>query len=635
MLRRATAAAVLLTAAIVSAATPRISGQATQTPPVFRAGVDVVQLDVSVLDENRQPVRGLTAEDFTVYERGVPQSVVSFAAIDLPRRPAGRAAWMHEVAPDVMTNHHDAQRVVLILMDDCQTPFDPRVSTIAKTIGHQTIDHLGPSDLAAVIYTAGRRQGQEFTIDRTHLRAAVDRFTPRGGAPTPSPFSASRTSSGRTPLGVDARACPGVRSVSQAFQNAATVLRGWPGWRKTLVFVSPFAPAFHVDTTDALVDRGVWGAVFDAMQEANLTVYQFDPRGLEVGSTIAEDLDLLADATGGRSITRTNAPEDGVPQMFRENSSYYVLGIQPLDGTRNGRFRPVDVRVNRPGLTVRTRAGYFAPSDEAPARPSNRPERPALERAIAGGLPSGDVPMSLAVAPLAGDRPRTGVIHVVAGFGALGLPADGEEIDVLVTAFRDDWKEAGTVTQSVHVTAPRRGGPPHVDIPLELDVPPGRYEIRAALTRTRAGQTGSAYASVVVPDFSREALVLSGVLIEWKDAATSDGNGGRTSGAAAPRATTRRQFTPTDQIAARMTVYQGGRQPPLVTHIEMRIVDDSDRVRASRRLEIQPPSFAEARGAEVQFDVPLTGLEPGEYLVSFDATSARGASVRHVRLSVR
>ncbi|MCC7044857.1 MAG: VWA domain-containing protein [Acidobacteria bacterium] len=633
MLRRATVAVALLTAAITAATAPRTSAQAPQTPPVFRGGVDVVQLDVTVLDERRQPVRGLTADDFTVLERDTPQPIVSFAAIDLPPRPVDSARWVREIAPDVTTNHQDAQRVVVIVMDDCSTPFDPGVSKLAKTIAEQTVDLLGPADLASVVYTATRRLGQEFTSDRIRLRAAVERFVPRGGTPPPSPFSASRTSSGGVAMGNVGGPCMGYRPVPQAMLNIAEVLREYPGWRKTVVFISPHALSFAADSIDTVADVGVWGEVFDAMQEGNVTVYQFDPRGLETSVNMAEDLGMLADATGGRTFRNTNAPETGVPQMFRENSSYYVLGIQPVNLVRNGRFRAIEVRVNRPGLTVRTRAGYYAPRDERPPRPSNRPQPSAVERAIVGALPSGELPMSLTTAPLAGPNSRRPVVQVVAGFTPLGLPVEGEDVDVLVTAFRDDWKEMGTVTQTVRVTPSRaETGPPHVDVPVQLELPPGRYEIRAALSRARAGQTGSAYASVVVPDFGKDPLSLSGVLIvRGRQGSAEDG----VADAATGRATTVRQFLPTEQVSAVVTAHQGGRAPLLSTEVEMRIVDVNDRVRVSRSVTLDPGSFRASRAADLRFDLPLTGLEPGEYLASLTATSARGTARRDVRVVVR
>src|SRR5262249_2589655 len=47
-------------------------GQAQTQPPTFKTGVQLVRIDVSVLDDKRQPVRGSRASDFTVLEDGRP-----------------------------------------------------------------------------------------------------------------------------------------------------------------------------------------------------------------------------------------------------------------------------------------------------------------------------------------------------------------------------------------------------------------------------------------------------------------------------------------------------------------------------------------------------------------------------------
>lgn len=64
---------------VVFAGIPR-----AQQVPQFRAAVDLVHLDVSVLDRDRRPVRGLTADDFVILEDGQPQAVSTFAAIEYP-----------------------------------------------------------------------------------------------------------------------------------------------------------------------------------------------------------------------------------------------------------------------------------------------------------------------------------------------------------------------------------------------------------------------------------------------------------------------------------------------------------------------------------------------------------------------
>ena len=68
---------VLLTIAALAAVVTE--AQAPQNP-TFRSGTDVVRIDVSVLDKNRVPVRGLTTADFTVREEGKPRPVVASAS---------------------------------------------------------------------------------------------------------------------------------------------------------------------------------------------------------------------------------------------------------------------------------------------------------------------------------------------------------------------------------------------------------------------------------------------------------------------------------------------------------------------------------------------------------------------------
>jgi VWFA-related protein len=144
--------------------------------PTFRSAIDIVRLDVSVLDKERLPIRGLTAADFTVLEDGKVQSIVAFDAVDMPDSTEAGALWMRAVAPDVVTNRYAAQRVIVIILDDFNVPIDLWAVQSTKTIARAVIDHMGPEDLAAVVYTVNQHNGQEFTTDRARLVAAVDRF---------------------------------------------------------------------------------------------------------------------------------------------------------------------------------------------------------------------------------------------------------------------------------------------------------------------------------------------------------------------------------------------------------------------------------------------------------------------------
>ena len=125
---------------------------------VFKSGVHLVHLDVSVLDRDRKPVRGLTAADFTVLEDGKPQKIAAFAAVDVPAPPPVTAPWMRSVAPDVRTNEHvnnPEGRLIVVLLDDAMIPFDPFAIKSAKAAARKVIDQIGPADRVAVVFSAG------------------------------------------------------------------------------------------------------------------------------------------------------------------------------------------------------------------------------------------------------------------------------------------------------------------------------------------------------------------------------------------------------------------------------------------------------------------------------------------------
>src|SRR5262249_22021581 len=113
-----------LTVVCFAAALTALTGAQQQQPgqaPVFKAAIDLVHLDVSVLDKDRHPVRGLKQSDFTVTEDGKPQSVAAFSAVDVPANPPRPAVWTGRAAADVQSNEgmDDPQgRLFVLLIDD-------------------------------------------------------------------------------------------------------------------------------------------------------------------------------------------------------------------------------------------------------------------------------------------------------------------------------------------------------------------------------------------------------------------------------------------------------------------------------------------------------------------------------------
>ena len=164
------------------------AGVVAQDPigkPQFRAGVELIQLDVAVLDDNRQPVRGLSAADFTVLDDGVAKPIRAFTPIELAARARStEAAWTADVPPDVATNQVGQQdgRLVIILMDRSIPAHEATFS--AKKIAAAAVDALGPGDLAAVVSTSNGAV-QNLTADRERLLRAINHGDPIPASPPP------------------------------------------------------------------------------------------------------------------------------------------------------------------------------------------------------------------------------------------------------------------------------------------------------------------------------------------------------------------------------------------------------------------------------------------------------------------
>jgi hypothetical protein len=178
-------AAVSAAVAAALGGTQELSTSARQT---FRAGVTVVQVDVSVLDRQRHPVGGLTAKDFTVLEDGKPREIVAFTPVELPARTGGQfanaAAWTRDVAPDVATNDVPAEGRLVVIVFDWSIRFDDSQS--ARKIAIETVNWRLHQSERAVDRGPVRLCLRRVPVPRVHAR----RNDPRGRRPARGSFAA-------------------------------------------------------------------------------------------------------------------------------------------------------------------------------------------------------------------------------------------------------------------------------------------------------------------------------------------------------------------------------------------------------------------------------------------------------------
>jgi VWFA-related protein len=639
-------------------------------PPAFRSGVDVTAIDVSVLDKDRHPITGLTAADFTVVVDGKPRPVVSFKAVELaPSLPMPAAAWMRDVAPDVVTNVHPSGRLIAIMLDDASLieAGDGRALQKTREVAKAAIAALGPDDLAAVLSTSNAHSSQDFTSDRQRLVAAVDdaALIPEIAEP-PNPGSF-------IPL-QDVGDCYCRLCAVEALGSLAEALRSVPGERKVVLYISigpvVTSPAFFINPDYRVEDRVTRDCMEkkqEAMQNAfnkaalaNVTIEAVDPKGLTLGDQPKgprdatamlldfdkiriESLRAIAESTGGRAVVNNNDMEKEVPALLEESSSYYLLGVDAGTPRDDGHYHPIRVSVNRPGVEVRARNGFYAPTAKERtariAKAALNGDPASMDAAIDGVVPRADVALAASLAPFLGTdgTPVLAMVFRIAEPGPTrGAMSASRHESVLLTARAigpEDGKEKGSAAGSLDLTiSTRLGQPVRYEGLMKMALAPGRYSLRAA-ARTGDGAIGSVYANVDVPDFAKALLSLSGVVVAVSPPAT-----------AAPVdafqevldvvPTAGRVFSPFDDVSTLVRVYQGGTMPVVPITMSARLIDSQNAEVRTVTTPLDASTFGSSRSADYHFEVPVDQLPPGEYLLQIDAVAGVIKRERTVRFTI-
>jgi VWFA-related protein len=653
----------LKAAAVLALLVTLTAGVLAQNPPaqapVFKSKVDVVQLDVSVLDKERQPVRGLTKADFVILEDGKPQPIVGFSTFDIDKTAQPATGWMRDIQPDVATNEYKDSRLFVIVMDDALIPQDGFAIKSSKQIAASIIDKLLPDDLTAIVFTGDNRRTQDFTNDKNKLRAALDKFNPglagyRFNSDAPPLTQKPAEPLPDTDLGF-------YQSSARTLENVAKFLSDVPNRRKAVFWVSPGVPldmrgAVAVDRVGQPLTGGVfWDAgeqiwarklppgemvdlsqtterLFQSAQRASVTIYPIDPTGLDgtrnflamrLGQTnlglasykseLQQDyLSVAAANTGGRAVMKTNDFEPGIKDVFAENESYYLVTFEPLNTTADGKLRRLEVKVNRPDVEVRTRSGYYAPvppkPDKKPDQRALSPEDAALEKSLAGILPLASLPLRAAVAPFALPGQRLSTVTIVLGI-TQPIPESAatgritERTDTLTSAFTPDGTPKGTQKHSATITfAEGATGLTAYEALARIDLPPGRYSLRVAAHYSTSKHDASVFTDVIVPDYSNIPFSASPIVL----GATP----GRLSAPKdllkhvlpfAPTAERDFDLADTDEVKAFLRLYQSGQKAIDRVQLSMQVRDALGKVQATETRTIGGDRFV---GVEQPATVP-------------------------------
>src|SRR5215213_7196278 len=272
---------------------------------VVRVNTDLVVLNVTVTDKTGQYVKGLKPSDFKVYEDGVEVKSDMIASFSLQESPYAA--------------------VVLL---DSSGSMEARFS-LARSAAIRFLDGLRPEDVAAV-----------YRFD-----SKVERVQEFSGGRDLAPMAYAIRAKGMTTL-------------NDAIVEASKTLAERPEQRKAIVILSDGMDTF----SKASSEKAVEGAL-----AVGASIFGVDMSSLEVAGTSrrqsAASLKGFAEKTGGRFIETPGGPalRDAFTGIANELGQQYTISYRPVNTKRDGKWRALEVKVQREDLTIRTRKGYRAP----------------------------------------------------------------------------------------------------------------------------------------------------------------------------------------------------------------------------------------------------------------------------------
>lgn len=482
----------------------------------FRGGTTLVVVDAAVTGPDGATVSGLRASDFELLVDGVSMPIEQFRFVDASLAPPEA-----DTPFGVASNEAEPGGVFAIVIDELN--LGVRAGIQARRLAVEFIRNtLQPHDYATVL-RSGSTSALLFSNDPDRLVAIAQGTFGRGGA-TPgatvdlmTAVEADLTGGGTDGLdlatigegGTAFDQAGGLEMVRLAVERLAAI----PSRRKAVLW---FNEGLVVDVRAAMANatgrvdarlRDVVRAAF----EGNVAIYPVDPRGLYSGANVSRfrqapengaELDALRDlarVTGGRAIVNTNDIPALLGAVARENRAYYLLGYAPPGPPeRRWRVQSIEVRVRRPGLTVRHRTGFVPMA----SRPGPRLV-PVAQPLPLRGL---RVAMAPAIVSHLSRSPSVVVPFTVLG----GLPS-GSDATYLVMAV--DERGRMRASQSGRLS---RAGDASVTGAPRLSLPEGRYQLRLIVQGVGTG--GTVFADLSVPKNGASPAVCGGLYFEQDDA---------------------------------------------------------------------------------------------------------------------
>jgi VWFA-related protein len=657
---------------------------ATQ-PPIFRAGINYVRVDVIISDKNGNPVGDLQAADFDVSEDGKAQKIDTFKLIKLD----GGTAEAIQQAPREIRNDYDEEqeaarddvRLFAIFLDD----YHVRRGTSMAVRGQLTRfieTNIGPSDMVGVMYPLESTASVRMTRNHSAVARGLSQFLGRKFEYEPKNEFEERYAHYPTETVEKVRNQVSMSAIKALIIHMGSLKEG----RKSLILVTegytnlippqmrnadaqqpglgnPNAFNPFAGQNDPLEDRAQWMAgldmdsdlreLYDTANRNNVAIYTVDPRGLATNEfdinegvglqtdssylrSTMDTLRILAENTDGRAIVNRNDIAAGMKQITRDASAYYLIGYNSSQAPTDGKFHEIKVKVKRPGLQVRARKGYWALNREEVAR-ATAPAKPAVPKPVEAALAKAVVRPSSAsvvrswVGMSRGENGKTRVTYVWEPLPR--TPGDRREEPARVSlmavaqdgspSFRGKVPDVALASTSPSAAAGAASSSAiRGPSRVTFDVKPGTIQLRISVEGSASQVLDSETREITVPDLTSAQTTLgTAAILRARNA--REFQQVRADPDAVPIAG--REFNRIEHLLVRVPTYgPAGTTPTLRVHLLNRAGA------AMNELKAEPSP----KPGEQQIDLPLAALPPGEYVLEIKAGDQDGDATELVGFRV-
>jgi VWFA-related protein len=521
---------VVLSVRSSSQTAPDQSQNVLHSDQTLHANTRLVVVDVVATDSKGHAVPDLKAEDFTLLEDGKPQKISGFT-FERPGTAAVRTEQV-QLPPSVISNapKFQANSLNVILFDAINGDFVEHSyakSELLKFLNSAALDR----PVAMFAMQDQLKLLHDFTTDNKALVSAVTKYKP----PTEAISTDTMESkiSAFSSAGAFHTSERGIADTLNQLNALAKTLAGYPG-RKNLIWLSGSIPLVffpeEVNRADGHISLKSGDAfdnmlistsfksyadlikkVTDSFMAAQVAVYVVDAGTLSKDDHLSAQItmDLMADGTGGKAFRNSNNLALNLKTSMEDGSTFYTLGYYPDNKKWDGQFRRIQVKSNRPGLTLRHRVGYYALDPEKLNKENSDAVAENFSRSLELDAPANSqvVFQAQVVPPSTNGKKVTVTFHIDPGTMAFEHEEGGIEsarLSCTVWAYGKDKNKptmsSGTVSANLKAGEYQQMMQQHfLPCNRELDLKSGTYTLRMGVLDRTTNKMGTASAQVIVP----------------------------------------------------------------------------------------------------------------------------------------